>query len=290
MSGISVGVLDLPSQRSAAWRQGFIQAAATEAVAYTEMRVTNEDFPGWRPPPRSILLTDTVSRGDWIEPQDWIILGSDPGEMLGRIRKAFPEWTHGEAVRHVSDRLATAAFLIDRGARLLDASATMVKIPGLEAIDLRPVESEQSLAEPAAGLKMYDVLPVPTGSGAVWTPDLFRYTRGQQADGGEHRIDMTGRGRIVIHGPYLSLPPGLWRATATFDVDPEGIVAFLRFDWGVGVEVVSEVAEITHPGRYSIVLERPWTTPGAAELRVWVSRPVFKGVFELIDCQVERIG
>ena len=58
----------------------------------------------------------------------------------------------------------------------------------------------------------------------VWEPDLF-YTNESTADGSYRPasgpIDITGRARFLIFGPYINLPPGAWSATAVIGFSAE---------------------------------------------------------------------
>lgn len=123
----------------------------------------------------------------------------------------------------------------------------------------------------------------------VWPADTFRYTLGQEPTGGRPDIDLVGRGRIVVHGPYARLSPGAWRITFRFEIDTEGDPIHLRFDWGVGSDTASLSQEFSDSGLYELEMEHAWKAVGPVELRVWLNRSSLHGRMRMLEALVERL-
>lgn len=117
----------------------------------------------------------------------------------------------------------------------------------------------------------------------VWTPDLFTFPEGEGA------IDLTGRARIVVHGPYRVLEPGFWRIRVKVGVETEGFSVPLRFEWGGADDVTGETVHIKTPGLYEMSLDYDWPNGGHAALRLWVAQPVFAGRLRFLGAEVERL-
>jgi len=117
----------------------------------------------------------------------------------------------------------------------------------------------------------------------VWPPDLFVFPEG---DGS---IDLTGRARIVVHGPYKVLKPGRWRIRARFEVGIEGFPVPVRLEWGGAHDVAGETVHLDAPGLYEMSLDYAWPQGGLAALRLWVAQPIFAGRLTFLGAEVERL-
>lgn len=281
----SLGILQIPSHNEDGWRMAIAQAASARSWSMTkttgaEPVVIDADLP---------IVVFVRSADDLLdlELDSWVVLNVPipEAETAAAQRKGS---SGNDAIRHVATRLAAASVLASRGALVLDASGNRLDLPGLGLIELpdhRPVTSVAAMPSPLA---VYQHLPPLAGDKAVWPAETFSFTVGQAADGGTPEIELTGRTRILVHGPYLDLPPGWWRITVRLIVEPED-VAYLMFDWAVGTDSVTAHADFSVAGTYEVVLDRHWLSPGAAELRIWAERGHFLGRMTLLDCEVERL-
>lgn len=290
MSELDIGVLSLASRDEQAWRPALIRAAQAESVAYTEMRWTHPEYPGWMPPPRSILFADDLTRGPWIAPAHWFVLPVDAGELFAELEQRMPAAPRSDLLRQASRHLAMMTHYIEQGAKLVPRDSGGIDIRGLGYIQRDPIPlNHQHILSPPE-LNIYSAGPALIGASANWPISSLFYTKGQERTGGDQLIDLTGRARILTHGPYIMLPPGCWRASLLFEVDCEGGGIFLRFDWGSVVSCETESFSIAESGCFRLVLEHQWHEPAEAELRVWASRAMFQGRLQLMDIQISRVG
>lgn len=132
-------------------------------------------------------------------------------------------------------------------------------------------------------------VPAAVGAGVDWGPALFHYPIKGEMHAGTSSIDMTGRVRPLVLGPYIELPPGIWRAELRISVDPERGHAPLRFEWGARDTYVAAISEVTASGIYTIALDRIWLEPEPAQARIWNYQPVFQGRMEFLGCRVTRM-
>lgn len=125
---------------------------------------------------------------------------------------------------------------------------------------------------------------------AIWAPDLFNYDSRIVPGGTRGQLDLTGRPRFMITGPYITLPAGKWRATYRLTFDAKGSRPRFRLDWGAQDDFISEEFSPGRPGVFEIVQEYDWVQPAPCELRVVVMEGVFEGRMTFSGARIERIG
>jgi hypothetical protein len=122
-----------------------------------------------------------------------------------------------------------------------------------------------------------------------WPPEMFL-----SADGPGDRcpptIDVTGHARRLLWGPYVALPPGLWRARAVVDICPDAARRTLAFEFGAepdytAVDLIRGVS-----GLQTVDVEHRMTGEGLAELRLWLRKAAFHGEARFLGAAVERLG
>lgn len=231
-----------------------------------------------------VLTTDPAHAGSQDPGRIFVLDEGLPADTLA----ASDNLAYKSVIRAASVRLAAASELILRGAGRVDGAAAGVRIEGLgEILRATPGSAPKPSTSPLA---LFSTLPPGLGTSVTWRPDVFSYPVNGGYDGGPSQIDLTGRGRIIQHGPYIELTPGVWRATAQVSVRPERGIAHLRFEWGVGTETVASYIPFDRPGRYAVSIERVWTERAPSQFIVWTHQPLFQGHFEFHDCVVERVG
>lgn len=125
---------------------------------------------------------------------------------------------------------------------------------------------------------------------AMWTPALFSSDSRIVPGGAPGQLDLTGRPRYLISGPYIVLPAGRWRATYRLTFDEKGSRIRFRIDWGTVENYVSEEFTPGRAGVFEVVQEYDWAEPAPCELRVIVTEGVFDGRMTFSGAQVSRIG
>lgn len=280
MSNDGLCVLITPSAAGTAWREALI-ARATQL--------------GWSISDTGVETTEPATRG--------LVLAHSHAAML-----AFPASARAviidttatdpvdpglpampDAVIIRSHALVEGEMAAAHGATVLNAARYVLDFPVLGSVERRegaPYRIHPSVAE--SPLALFDDLS--PGSSADWRPCWFAYPDGFEGSVDSPVIDMTGRMRAMIYGPYIRLPAGRWRVDVSFTVDPEKAHAPLLFEWGAGADFCRIMTEIRFPGAYTVSLDRVWTEPDAAQLRMWTAHPVFEGRFGFQGCRVTRVA
>jgi len=237
----------------------------------------------------SVLLTSSWEDCQTFGPSHIVIIAPDPGDALKCSETGA---TERERTRDVSIRLAEASVAVEQAQSTFQASSQVIEIPGLGLIRRESV----SVSPPAAAstgakaLEIYTNLPPREGVSAEWPLQLFYFPDLEAEEvGASFKIDLTGKARVLMFGPYIELPPGRWRCSLTFALDAYG-GSSLRFEWGSLQGEVGEGNRITRSGIYEISLERTWEAMEPAEFRVYLAEAAFAGHIEVLKCEVTRLG
>lgn len=125
------------------------------------------------------------------------------------------------------------------------------------------------------------------GASALWSPEIFLYDeRGSRNSAAVGEVDVTGRPRVLVHGPHISLPPGLWEATCRFSIDQEACTRQFRLDWGTQTECKSHTFVAGSPGVYEIALAFEWMAVAPSEVRVIVMEGAFAGALRFLGATI----
>jgi hypothetical protein len=116
----------------------------------------------------------------------------------------------------------------------------------------------------------------------VWEPDLFFAAEGA-ADGApipaSGPIDITGRARFLIFGPYINLAPGLWSATAVIGFSAETTGLSFVIEIAAGTRLT--YARVQPTGEQVIETDLQFTIDDSAtqpvEVRIISERAAFDG-------------
>ena len=279
MADFGLMVLATPSSATQAWCSALIEHAGrlgwpvartdeTEIAPATGLWFTNHHhelsaFPGAR-----VVLVDTSAVG---------VL--DPGAP------ATPSELEARSTALVQAHIAAS-----EGAVILNAARYRLEFPVLGWLD-RP-EGERYRIHSAAvesPLAIFDDMPHPPSAPVAWGPQWFSYDLASQTPMGGDWLDMTGRMRPLVFGPYICLPSGRWRVDARIWVDPERAHAPLLLEWGSGTSFCRVMAEVRRRGVYELSLDRVWSEPEVAQLRIWNAHPVFEGRLRFEGCRVTRV-
>lgn len=135
----------------------------------------------------------------------------------------------------------------------------------------------------AAALQFY------TQGQAVWPGAVLTWHRPPTHAGGFASLDLTGRPRIIVYGPYFDMPQGRWKAVFTLSVDDYASRYLFRADWGGMEDFASQEFRLQRPGVFEIEMVYDWETPGICEFRLLVMEGVFHGQISLSDLVVSRV-
>ncbi|MGH7026595.1 hypothetical protein [Brevundimonas sp.] len=278
-----VGVVTLPGPHEARWRSALVQAAKAKGWAATKDGGDRDVSAAGQ-----LIFMRDIDDARLAETDALVVVSASPDEVFEAARQRHSDDPR-QALRRAASQFSAACRLIENHAVVIDGAASEADLPGLGRVASGAEEVRAAVAlDPANPLAIYGALPPRIGATAAWSPDLFSYTRGVEHEGGTADIDISGRARILVHGPYFQLPPGAWRVTARFTVEPDDD-AFLMFQWGAAAGVTTCYGAFDTPGVYEVVLDRVWERPGNAELRVWAERGHLFGKMTWLGCHVERL-
>lgn len=201
-----------------------------------------------------------------------------------------------EAIWHASTLLARALALAPDH-RVVTAAELSAKPSEIVLFDTLSVAPPDSLAEfardplLAAAFRIYRDVASDQDDVFEWSERLFNYCPKASSDLATSGVlDTTGRPRMLVHGPYLSLPPGLWRATMRFGVDKDAAKHQYRLDWGTRTATISEHVVPGAPGIYELTLDFDWVEADAAEIRIILLEGSFTGALMFEAVKVSRIA
>lgn len=233
-----------------------------------------------------LVVFDHPAAAGGLDPRQWIIFHTRSFEdSIQAMMASAPAPNPREAVSTLSTWLAFANYLALHGAALInDLSTVGDAVMGAELGVSYARDDEGTHA-----LSHYASLPVAAKAKAVWAPDVFSYTLGHKREGGSPEIDLTGRGRILVYGPHITLTPGKWQIEAEFDFLVPDDTVELRFDWGHGEDTTTDFYAIERAGRYKVELTRSWLANEKAEFRLWIQHGMLHGHLRFLGATVSRL-
>ncbi|AYG94288.1 hypothetical protein D8I30_03115 [Brevundimonas naejangsanensis] len=130
----------------------------------------------------------------------------------------------------------------------------------------------------------------PSTQTRIWGPERFHLDM-REAERRERvqRMDVAGRARALVWGPYDLMPAGVWRATATFLVDRWACRHTYRLEWGENATYASHAFVPGREGVFEVSAEYEWRAETGAELRLILAESSLGGVFEFFDVRVCRV-
>jgi hypothetical protein len=281
-------MLMMPSPFEIDWRQAVVKAVKDRgglfARSRAEYRTAAHDAD-------AIVLVRKTKEAEALaaDVDQWILLDAPIDQIVGTVTlkdDAYPL----QVYRLVAERLGCASWIMDHGGIRLDGLAAELDFPGLGRFSRSGNGGSLGPALDPGPLAVYRSVPPVTGATAEWPMDLFVFEDAERRDMAPPAIDLTGRGRVVVFGPRLDLPPGHWRVTGRFSLDVEDSDVYLKFQWGVGEDLETMDIMLQRSGAYEVSLEKSWATQGPAELRVWASNAHFLGKMEFYGATVALVG
>lgn len=284
-AAVAACILLLPGEAATAWRER-LEAAAGED--WSVLPYAGQPLSAI--PQRTILLVSDIAHARHLEPAGWIVVALDPGDAARAAAVAYdlpPE----QGLWVVSRLLAEASTLSD-ALWITDQTVGAIEIvPGLRvpAAEHLPEATDAGAARTA--LSLFAGGPPRPGTSAEWTRDLFRHTSTSGVvQGVPERLDITGRGRILVFGPYVSLPPGDWRIRLRFWMDASAAKAAWRLEWGDQARFATHTFRPGRAGRFEVEISHRWEAAAPSELRLALDVPAVDGVLGFEGVWVDRVG
>jgi len=284
-------VILTPSETEPEWRRRVTDAAAAAGLkpapwaADLGPKVLND--------PKVVVLADNAATALAAGVTPAVVVFTDPESSVAAIGKrhspGFPQafWLSSLMLAEASALPAECRIV---SGPVVAGDAAIELLPGL-AVRPPPLPHRPKGPRHAAmALRLYAEGRPPVGQSASVSPTLFLYDARGQVSRIPGAVETTGRVRTLLYGPYMGLPPGVWRTSVSFSVDEDAADRPYRFDWGDGDGF--EEMEFTpgQAGVFEVELTREWTQPSAAQVRVVLMRAAFAGVFRLLDTRIMRVG
>lgn len=151
-----------------------------------------------------------------------------------------------------------------------------------------PTTSEEAFQE---ALSLYRGWPDAPRSSARWEPGVFRFDeRHKSPDRPDCVVELAGRARALVYGPYIGLRPGRWSVTAKFIVDKDAAAHRFRFEWGHAGSSASFTQSPGRAGEFAVTLAHDWHEPALAEFKIIVAQGSLGGELEFLGADLERLG
>jgi hypothetical protein len=135
------------------------------------------------------------------------------------------------------------------------------------------------------------VLPPPLADGSIWwgREQFYSCSASGRHEPCPEVVDVTGPRRALVFGPYFPLEPGLWRATAMFELCPDAARRQLVVDFGAMPSF--RFKEPAHqPGRHVIELDYEVQREDLVEVRLLMRAAGFHGEVRFLGAFLERLG
>jgi hypothetical protein len=278
-----------PSADDLAWRRAISEAAAAVNIRVVDARGVGSTFDD----PNAVYVTDDANVALAAQGSEVVGIIPDPETAPDAVAEIYKISPPTDAW-HASLLLARALSLSESHAVI--TASHLVRRPCLLKLfgDLEivpPQSSAEASRRPiwATALSIYRD-PESGTTNIPWSERLFIYDDKGSRDQPEWgMLDITGKPRILVWGPYLAMPPGRWRAIIRFAVDLDAARHTYRLDWGTQSDCVSAYVTPKVPGVYEAELEWEFSEPAPAEIRLILTEGSFMGTLMFQGIKVSRV-
>lgn len=273
-----------PIQYQAVWRSAVAKAVEAAGLRLHDLDAAPETAPF--NDPNVVILTSDANQV--------VLAGAPVDAVAGLMADSGIRIGHGDEAPH--DLQAVTALLgrigllpPERIFRSDDFNAGPVEI--LKGVKLqRPgLPAQTPLSARAKAVIDAVALLDPAQPRAIWAPELFNYDSRTAPGGTQGQLDLTGRPRFLITGPYIVMPAGRYRTTYQLSFDEKGSRPRFRVDWGGIEDYASEEFVPGRPGAFKITQEYLWAEAAPCELRIIVMEGVFEGRMTFSGAEIVRI-
>lgn len=279
-----------PSADDAGWRAAIGEAAAAAGLTLIDARL-----PGGDPAdPHCVFITEDADVAVAAQPSALVAIVPEPETAPEAIAEVYDLQRPADRW-HASLLLARATGLSEDHSVVtasdLARKPSLIRLFGdMEVVPPRSIAEASRRPAVAGAFAMYRNRYLADSSPIPWSEKLFAYDERASRDWPEWGVmDTTGRPRILVWGPYVALPPGLWRAVIRFVVDDTAAGRQFRFDWGTQAACASEYVTPGRPGTYEITLDWLFEKAEAAEMRLILMEGSFMGTVMFQGVTVQRI-
>lgn len=282
-----VGVYQIPSHNEQGWRSDLYRHAAASGWMTHEGSLSEERDPELN----HLLVTSDPAQILGLDVDQWVVLGRPSSEAAAWIQSVL-NLNGDECVSLTSSVMAAADFLIHRGARFIDADEDRVQVPLLGDVKRSETASVYSpntdiVRRAKKTLAHFEILPTRPDVCAEWDGSLLRVPGADVF--GIDVIDLTGRARGLVEGPFLALSPGRWRVDSEWSIADFTSEVALQFSWGPYGDTINYFEPARRQGRYRVTMDALWSNVDPAMLGVSLMHPCFHGSLALIKLHLSRV-
>lgn len=276
-----IGVYQIPAVNELAWRTLLADAAIAKGWIYREDPV---DLSAFDPGCPVLIVTSDPEIANKGGIDSWTVLAADPTRAADLLIERLG--MGNDSLWHIARRGAAADGLLRRGGALFNNFDAEIDIQGFGRISGPTSQRASDTRLPEGPLAIYACLPVKPGATASWSPEVYKSPMSILPGVGS--IDLTGRDRLLIQGPYFEITPGSWSLTADFEIEAPAFGIPLAFEWGHDADVVRLTETIRRPGLYRVTLEHVWVDANHADFKVLLTQPTFQGGLRLVGSLITR--
>ncbi len=222
-------------------------------------------------------------------PENVVVLLSDAGPLSPEYADSAPNPERHNSVTRASELTRRAMALFpDRWIRGRDFAAGPVRVFSdliLHIANAAPVSTS------GRNRALLEAMAVYHKDLATWSPDLLDiYATPLGQTDVARTFDITGKPRFIAHGPYLTMPPGRWRAVLKLGFAAPLCDKYYRADWG-GISEYSQLEFCPEKeGLYEIEMDWLWEEPAPCEIRLLAKEGIFDGELTIYEIAISRIG
>lgn len=283
-----VGVYQIPSPNEQGWRHDLYRHAVASSWMTHEGALSKERDAELN----HLLVTSDPAQILSPDVDRWVVLGRSSSEAAAWIQSVL-SLNGDECISLTSSVMAAADFLIHRGAEFVDADEDQVQVPLLGDVKRNEVAALYSpnmdvVRRAKKTLAHFEILPTRPNVCAEWDGSLLRVP-GADVFGIE-AIDLTGRARGLVEGPFLALSPGRWRVDSEWSIADFTSEVALQFSWGPYGDAVNYFEPARRQGRYRVTMDALWSSVAPAMLGVSLMHPCFHGSLTLTNLYLSRVN
>ena len=102
-------------------------------------------------------------------------------------------------------------------------------------------------------------------------------------------IDVTGRARYLVFGPFVALDPGAWRARVSLELCADAAQRPIAVQFGAEPDYTTVDLPRGAQGLHEVEIEHQIRSGDLAQIRVWLKRAAFHGELRFGGAELHRV-
>lgn len=280
-----------PSVDHEAWLEALSRAASNSGRELVQVWIKPEPDAAREKP--VLYVTHDAAVAEDANPADVVVIMPQPETAAEKIADLYDLYLPHSM--YTASMFLSKAMVLGPETRTLTAhqlARNPKQIELFPGLVVEPPAQELGQARPAVStaLSMYRLGRPQPGLTVAWSERLFVYDPNSCVEDAElGMLDISGRPRTLLFGPFLVLPPGRWKALMRFAVDEAAAQYPFRFDWGLATEYIDQTITPGEAGVYEIELDHTVEELGYWQFRVVLLQGAFDGRFMFQGGSVTRM-